>query len=112
MLKRVIDKDTRLSSEDHEELLDLIAERLELQNQITERWTSDNASGSWLASNVRPLIVLLLVFTLLLFIALDSMDLAFTIREAWISLYEVLILTAVGGYFTLRSLVDKKAPRP
>lgn len=112
VLKRVIDKDTRLSSEDHEELLDLIAERLELQNQITERWTSDNASGSWLASNVRPLIVLLLVFTLLLFIALDSMDLAFTIREAWISLYEVLTLTAVGGYFTLRSLVDKKAPRP
>ena len=75
MLKRVIDKDTRLSSEDHEELLDLIAERLELQNQITERWTSDNASGSWLASNVRPLIVLLLVFTLLLFIALGAAEL-------------------------------------
>jgi len=25
-----------------------------------------------------------------------------------ISLYEVLTLTAVGGYFTLRSLVDKR----
>ena len=66
------------------------------------------ALGSWLASNVRPLIVLTLVATLMIFIVLDSMDLAFTIREAWISLYEVLTLTAVGGYFTLRSVVDKR----
>jgi hypothetical protein len=27
-----------------------------------------------------------------------------------ISLYEVVSLTAVGGYFTLRSLVDKRPP--
>ena len=52
--------------------------------------------------------MLILVATLLLFIILDSMDLAFTIRDAWISLYEVLTLTAVGGYFTLRSVVDKR----
>ena len=112
VLKRVIDKDSNLTTEDHEDLCALIEERLELQSQITERWSSDNASGSWLASNVRPLIVLLLVFTLMLFIALDSFDLAFTVREAWISLYEVLTLTAVGGYFTLRSVVDKRNPRP
>ena len=54
------------------------------------------------------MIVLMLVITLMAFIILDSMDLAFTIREAWISLYEVLTLTAVGGYFTLRSVVDKR----
>ena len=44
----------------------------------------------------------------MIFIILDSMDLAYTIREAWISLYEMLTLTAVGGYFTLRSVVDKR----
>ena len=43
----------------------------------------------------------------MIFIILDSMDLAYTIREAWISLFEVLTLTAVGGYFTLHSVVDK-----
>jgi hypothetical protein len=53
----------------------------------------------------------MLVITLMIFIILDSMDLAFTIREAWISLYEVLTLTAVGGYFTLRSVVDKTTPK-
>ena len=29
-----------------------------------------------------------------------------------IPLYEVLTLTAVGGYFTLRSLVYKRPPKP
>lgn len=47
----------------------------------------------------------MLVITLMIFIILDSMDLVYTIRDAWISLYEVLTLTAVGGYFTLRSVV-------
>ena len=46
--------------------------------------------------------------TLLLFITLDSLALDFTVRDAWVSLYEVLTLTAVGGYFTLRRLVDKQ----
>ena len=111
ILKNLLEKDEVMSPEDKEQLQMMIAQRNELEHEITARWQAD-AKSTWLASNVRPLIVLLLVFTLLLFIALDSMDLAFTIREAWISLYEVLTLTAVGGYFTLRSLVDKKAPRP
>lgn len=107
MLKRILDKDDQLSPEDKEQLEMMIAQRNELEAEITSRWKAD-AQSSWLASNVRPLIVLILVATLLLFIILDSMDLAFTIRDAWISLYEVLTLTAVGGYFTLRSVVDKR----
>ena len=110
MLKRILDKDDELSPEDKEQLEMMIAQRNELEHEITARWQAD-AKSTWLASNVRPLIVLLLVATLLLFIILDSMDLAFTIRDAWISLYEVLTLTAVGGYFTLRSLVDKRPQR-
>ena len=107
VLKRILDKDDQLSPEDKEQLEMMIAQRHELEHEITARWQAD-AKSTWLASNVRPLIVLILVATLLLFIILDSMDLAFTIRDTWISLYEVLTLTAVGGYFTLRSVVDKR----
>ena len=82
-----------------------------IEREITARWASDAASTSWLARNVRPLIVLVLVAALLLFITLDSLALDFTVRDAWVSLYEVLTLTAVGGYFTLRSLVDKRPPK-
>ena len=107
MLKRILDKDDALSPEEKEHLHMMMDQRKELEAEITARWQADS-QGTWLASNVRPLIVLTLVATLMVFIVLDSMDLAFTIREAWISLYEVLTLTAVGGYFTLRSVVDKR----
>jgi hypothetical protein len=110
VLKRILDKDDELSPEDKEHLRMMMDQRNELEAEITSRWEAD-AKSTWLASNVRPLIVLMLVITLMIFIILDSMDLAFTIREAWISLYEVLTLTAVGGYFTLRSVVDKTTPK-
>lgn len=108
MLKRVLDQDDQLTEEDKLQMQLLIDQRKDLEAEITSRWQADSASDSWLASNVRPLIVLILVITLLVLIVLDSMDLAFSIRDAWISLYEVLTLTAVGGYFTLRSVVDKR----
>ena len=107
LLKRILDKDDELNPEDKEHLRMMMDQRNELEAEITSRWEAD-AKSTWLASNVRPLIVLMLVITLMIFIILDSMDLAFTIREAWISLYEVLTLIAVGGYFTLRSVVDKR----
>lgn len=108
MLKRMVDKDDTIPQQARQELLDLIEVQEAIEREITARWASDAASTSWLARNVRPLIVLVLVAALLLFITLDSLALDFTVRDAWVSLYEVLTLTAVGGYFTLRSLVDKR----
>jgi hypothetical protein len=111
ILKNLLEKDEVMSPQDKEQLQIMIAQRTELENEITQRWQADSSSSSWLASNVRPLIVLILVITLLVFIVLDSMDLSFFIRDAWVSLYEVLTLTAVGRYFTLRSMVDKRTPK-
>lgn len=108
ILKRALDTDEVLTEAEKVELQLMMDQRKELEAEITQRWQADSASASWLASNVRPLIVLILVITLLVLIVLDSMELAFSIRDAWISLYEVLTLTAVGGYFTLRSVVDKR----
>jgi len=49
-----------------------------------------------------------LVVVLFIFIVLDSMDIPFEVRDAWVTLYEVLVVSAVGGYFTLRSVFDKR----
>ena len=89
ILKNLLEKDEVMSPQDKEQLQIMIAQRTELENEITQRWQADSSSSSWLASNVRPLIVLILVITLLVFIVLDSMDLSFFIRDAWVSLYEV-----------------------
>ena len=51
-----------------------------LENEVTAKWQAEVKSTS-LASNVRPLIVLILLATLLLFILLDSLDLAFVMGD-------------------------------
>lgn len=106
VVKNMIDKDPEIT---HDQKMDL--ERL-MEQEKTKRWESDNQSDSWLAKHTRPIIVLSLVGVLFIFIVLDSLSIAFDVRESWVSLYEVLILTAVGGYFTLRSVFDKRNNRP
>lgn len=109
VVKNLIDTDPDITHDQKMELEKLLqSERIAQENEISKRWDSDNHSDSWLAKHTRPLIVLSLVGVLFIFIILDSLDIAFNVRESWVSLYEVLILTAVGGYFTLRSVFDKK----
>ena len=109
VVKNLVDKDPSLSHEERMELQTLLhEERAAIEGELSKRWASDMSSDSWLSKNTRPLIVLALVGVLFVFIVLDSLDIAFEVRDAWVTLYEVLTVTAVGGYFTLRSMFDKR----
>jgi hypothetical protein len=109
IVKNLVDLDNHVTHEQRVELHNLIvSERIAMESELTKRWASDNASDSWLAKHTRPIIVLSLVVALFVFIILDSLDIAFEVRDAWVTLYEILIVTAVGGYFTLRSVFDKR----
>jgi len=109
IVKNLVDLDNHVTHEQRVELHNLIvSERIAMESELTKRWASDNSSDSWLAKHTRPIIVLSLVVALFVFIILDSLDIAFEVRDAWVTLYEILIVTAVGGYFTLRSVFDKR----
>lgn len=109
VVKNLVDKDPSLSHEERMELQRLLhEERAAIEGELSKRWASDMSSDSWLSKNTRPLIVLALVGVLFVFIVLDSLDIAFEVRDSWVTLYEVLTVTAVGGYFTLRSMFDKR----
>jgi hypothetical protein len=111
IVKNLVDLDDGVTHEQKMELQNLIvSERIAMESELTKRWASDNSSDSWLAKHTRPMIVLSLVAALFLFMILDSLDIAFDVRDSWITLYEILIVTAVGGYFTLRSVYDKRTP--
>ena len=111
IVKNLVDLDDGVTHEQKMELQNLIvSERIAMESELTKRWASDNSSDSWLAKHTRPMIVLSLVAALFLFMVLDSLDIAFDVRDSWITLYEILIVTAVGGYFTLRSVYDKRNP--
>ena len=113
IVKNLVDLDNNVTHEQRMELHNLIvSERIAMEAELTKRWESDNNADSWLAKHTRPMIVLSLVIALFVFIVLDSMAIPFQVRDAWVTLYEILIVTAVGGYFTLRSVYDKRNKPP
>ena len=93
-----------MEGKDKDYLLEkLEADKLEMQ-EITKRWESDNNTGNWAAQNVRPYSLAFLLFSLFIFIVLDSTFIGFEIKDAWISLLSSLLLTAFGGYFGFRTV--------
>jgi len=77
---------------------------------ITDRWQHDMSSTSWLSKNIRPLTLASLLLFLYVFIFLDAANLEFEIRDIWVRIYETILLTAIGGYFVLRTVDKKKLP--
>jgi hypothetical protein len=75
----------------------------EAQQQVTERWKYDMQSDSWLSKNIRPmvLIYLTIIFTALCFT--DGNIGEFKITEAYIPIFQTLLVTVYGAYFVGRS---------
>ena len=92
LIKNLIDNEPDISHEERMDLEKLIVSQQSIKEQeLTKRWESDNKSDSWLSKHTRPLIVLSLVAALFLFIILDSLEIAFNVRDSWVSLYEVSV---------------------
>ena len=68
--------------------------------QISKRWEYDMKYGSWLARNIRPLVVA--NFTLLIDIILITSQWGRPLGEAYLPLVMTMGVTVIGGYFTLR----------
>lgn len=102
-LSDLINGSKELSETDKEILLkELEYDMIEMQ-EVTKRWTSDNATESYLTKNIRPLTLGFLTATLFIYIILDSSLEAFTVDDEWIGLLKGLMMLAYGGYFGVRS---------
>ena len=111
IVKNLIDNDPDISIEQRMEYERLHNELLMAQEaEISDRWKHDMSSDSWLSKNARPLTLISLLAFLFIMIFLDAMEIKFSIRESWISLYETVLLTAIGGYFVVRSVEKKRLP--
>lgn len=80
-----------------------MAHEQEIQAQVTKRWESDMNSDSWLSKNVRPMVLIFLVFSTILLIIIDAGVLAFKVENSWIELIKLTLLTVIGSYFGGRS---------
>ena len=82
------------------------------QAQVSARWDADMNHGSWLSKNIRPIT---LVFLTVMFTILSLFDgnlkiagEEFTIADAYIPVYQTLLMVVYGAYFAGRSIEKVK----
>tara|TARA_R110002074_G_C12385063_1_gene652753 strand:- start:662 stop:1054 length:393 start_codon:yes stop_codon:yes gene_type:complete len=80
----------------------------EMQKQVTERWSMDMNSDSWLSKNIRPLVLIFLVVSTVLLVFIDAGVIAFEVKASWVDLLQLVLITVIGAYFGGRSLEKVK----
>ena len=82
---------------------------VQFQKNVTERWQADMGSDVKLAKLIRPITLIALMGMFMVTMVLDSMDeLPFNVKDSYVSLLEILMLTAFGAYFAGRTIEKAK----
>ena len=78
------------------------------QDQVTKRWELDMQSDSFLSKNIRPLVLIYLtvIFTILAFF--DGNIGGFQVDEAYVPIFQSLLITVYGAYFVGRTWEKNK----
>jgi hypothetical protein len=71
----------------------------QMEKNITDRWTADMNSDSWLSKNVRPMVLIFLIICTMLLIFIDAGAVTFTVEEKWTDLLQLVLITVIGAYF-------------
>ena len=80
----------------------------EMQRQVSERWKSDMNSDSWLSKNVRPMTLIFLIICTMLLIFIEAGFLSFDVKDSYVDLLQLVLITVIGAYFGGRSLEKVK----
>ena len=82
----------------------ILSHEAEMERNITDRWSADMNSDSWLSKNVRPMVLIFLVVSTVLMIFIDAGTIQFTVEEKWTDLLQLVLITVIGAYFGGRSI--------
>ena len=78
------------------------------QAQVSARWEADLKHGSWLSKNIRPLTLIFLTGVFVVLSVFDGNAGGFTIGEAYVPVYQTLLMTVYAAYFAGRSIEKVK----
>jgi len=100
-------KDEKLEAE--RKIKELVANyEIEMEKNITSRWEADLKSDSWLSKNVRPLTLVFLIVCTMLLIFIDAGAINFNVKDSYVDLLQLVLITVIGAYFGGRSLEKVK----
>ena len=100
-------KEEKLEAE--RKIKELIANyEVEMEKNITARWEADLKSDSWLSKNVRPMTLIFLIVCTMLLIFIDAGALKFEVKDTWVDLLQLVLITVIGAYFGGRSFEKVK----
>ena len=110
MVKNLVDSEPSVSAEDKLEFEKLkMQQEIEAQKQVSERWKADMGSDVKLAKMIRPVTLICLMTMFMLTMVADSMDnWPFNVKDSYVDLLQVLMLTAFGAYFAGRTIEKSK----
>ena len=81
---------------------------VEMEKNITSRWEADLKSDSWLSKNVRPMVLIFLIVCTMLLIFIDAGAIKFNVKDSYVDLLQLVLITVIGAYFGGRSLEKVK----
>jgi len=81
---------------------------IEMEKNITSRWEADLKSDSWLSKNVRPMVLIFLIVCTMLLIFIDAGAIKFNVKDSYIDLLQLVLITVIGAYFGGRSFEKVK----
>lgn len=107
VVKNLIDR--QYPDLDPEEVKAKLDAEVQFQNNVTERWKSDMGGDVKLAKYIRPVTLICLMVMFMATMIADSMDAwPFNVKDSYVSLLEILMLTAFGAYFAGRTIEKYK----
>ena len=106
VVKNLIAKDPDVDTNEGTAAVDA---EIAFQANVTERWKADMRSDVKLAKLIRPVTLIALMSMFMITMFIDSMDnVAFTVKDSYVDLLQVLMLTAFGAYFAGRTIEKAK----
>lgn len=79
-----------------------------IEQEVSKRWVADMQSDSYLAKNIRPLVLAFLVVSTVIMVFIDSGKLEFEVKDTWVDLLQIVLITVIGAYFGSRGLEKVK----
>lgn len=106
VVKNLLDNEPNVSPEEAKAMLDA---EVQFQNNVSERWKADMGSDVKLAKYIRPVTLIALMTMFMATMVMDSLDnLPFNVKDSYVSLLEILMLTSFGAYFAGRTIEKAK----